>query len=112
MAKGPLGFGWMRLPQLSQESTDIDYEQVNQMVDLYLDSGFDYFDTSYVYHDGVSETAINKCLVSRHPRERASVWRQNFRFSRSRKKNRWNRFSLNSLKNAVWITLIIICSTM
>ena len=69
MAKGLLGFGWMRLPQLSPESEDIDYEQVNQMVDLYLDSGFDYFDTSYVYHNGGSETAIYKCLVSRHPRK-------------------------------------------
>ena len=69
MAKGLLGFGWMRLPQLSPESEDINYEQVNQMVDLYLDSGFDYFDTSYVYHNGGSETAIYKCLVSRHPRE-------------------------------------------
>ena len=68
MAKGLLGFGWMRLPQLSLESADIDYEQVNQMVDLYLDSGFNYFDTSYVYHDGGSETAIYKCLASRHPR--------------------------------------------
>ena len=72
MAKGLLGFGWMRLPQLSPESEDIDYEQVNQMVDLYLDSGFDYFDTSYVYHNGGSETAIYKCLVSRHPREFSS----------------------------------------
>ena len=69
MAKGLLGFGWMRLPQLSTEPTDVDYEQVNQMVDRYLDFGFDYFDTSYVYHDGGSETAIYKCLVSRHPRE-------------------------------------------
>lgn len=69
MAKGLLGFGWMRLPQLSAEPADIDYEQVNQMVDLYLDSGFDYFDTSYVYHNGGSETAIYKCLISRHPRD-------------------------------------------
>lgn len=64
-----LGFGLMRLPQLSEEPTDIDYEQLNQMVDLYLGAGFDYFDTSYAYHNGVSETAIYKCLVSRHPRD-------------------------------------------
>lgn len=65
-----LGFGLMRLPQLSAKPTDIDYEQLNQMVDLYLEAGFDYFDTSYAYHNGESEAAIRKCLVSRYPRER------------------------------------------
>lgn len=70
MAKGNLGFGWMRLPLRSEKSTDFDYEQISRMVDLYLESGFNYFDTSYVYHDGGSELAIRKCLVERHPRER------------------------------------------
>ncbi|MBT9775895.1 Fe-S oxidoreductase [Clostridium sp. MCC353] len=68
MAKGNLGFGLMRLPQLSAEAKDIDYEQLNKMVDLFLESGFDYFDTSWVYHDGESEAAIRKCLVDRYPR--------------------------------------------
>ena len=70
MHKGNLGFGWMRLPQLSADPADIDFEQVNQMVDLYLESGFDYFDTSYVYHNNASESAIKKCLVDRYPRDR------------------------------------------
>ena len=39
MAKGKLGFGWMRLPQKSENPEDIDFEQVNQMVDAYLDAG-------------------------------------------------------------------------
>ena len=65
-----LGFGLMRLPQLSAEPTDIDYEQLKQMVDLYLEAGFDYFDTSYAYHNGESEAAIRECLVNRYPRER------------------------------------------
>lgn len=69
MDKRNLGFGWMRLPQLSNDPADIDFEQVNQMVDLYLEAGFDYFDTSYAYHNGNSEAAIQKCLVSRYPRE-------------------------------------------
>lgn len=68
MNKKNLGFGWMRLPQLSDDPTDIDFEQVNQMVDTYLDAGFTYFDTSFVYHNGTSENAIKKCLVERHPR--------------------------------------------
>lgn len=40
------------------------------MVDAYLESGFNYFDTSFVYHNGESETAIQKCLVNRYPREK------------------------------------------
>ena len=70
MAKGKLGFGWMRLPQKSENPEDIDFEQVNQMLDAYLDAGFDYFDTSYVYHNGKSENAIQRCLISRYPREK------------------------------------------
>lgn len=64
-----LGFGLMRLPQGSQDPTDIDLEQVKQMVDRFLERGFTYFDTSYVYHNGASETAIREALVKRHPRE-------------------------------------------
>lgn len=67
--KNKLGFGWMRLPQLSDDPANIDFEQVNQMVDTFLDSGFNYFDTSFVYHNGHSENAIKRCLVQRHPRE-------------------------------------------
>ena len=68
--KKNLGFGWMRLPQLSEDPTNIDFDQVKQMVDTFLDVGFNYFDTSFVYHNGHSENAIKKCLVERHPRER------------------------------------------
>ena len=64
-----LGFGLMRLPQKSTEPTDIDSEQLKQMVDRFLERGFTYFDTSYVYHNGASETAIREVLVERHPRE-------------------------------------------
>ena len=41
-----LGFGMMRLPVLSGP-TDFDYEQLNRMVDVFLGSGYTYFDTSY-----------------------------------------------------------------
>ena len=69
MGNGNLGFGLMRLPQRSAEPADIDREQLKRMVDLFLESGFDYFDTSFVYHNGGSEAAIRECLVERHPRE-------------------------------------------
>ena len=61
-----LGFGLMRLPRLADGKT-IDIDQTSQMVDLFLDAGFTYFDTAYVY-DG-SEEAARKALVDRHPRE-------------------------------------------
>lgn len=59
-----LGFGLMRLPRKGL-ATDI--EQVKQMVDLFLENGFTYFDTAYVYLG--SEAAAKKALVDRHPRE-------------------------------------------
>ena len=68
MAK--LGFGWMRLPLLSEKQTDIDFEQVKKMVDEFISAGFNYFDTSFVYHEGASENAIKKCLVERYDREK------------------------------------------
>lgn len=65
-----LGFGMMRLPQLSGEATDIDFAQVSRMVDRFLEAGFTYFDTSWAYHNTASEAAVQKCLACRYPRER------------------------------------------
>ena len=64
-----LGFGFMRLPILDNEDpTSIDFEQVNKMVDTFLDRGFTYFDTAYMYHNFVSEIALRESLVKRHKR--------------------------------------------
>ena len=43
-----LGFGLMRLPLCGGSPTDIDLAALCQMVDLFLERGFTYFDTSYV----------------------------------------------------------------
>lgn len=67
--KSELGFGMMRLPVLNNDSTDFDYETLNEMVDTYLAAGFNYFDTSYVYHNGKSQIAVREAVVKRHPRE-------------------------------------------
>lgn len=67
-----LGFGMMRLPVISGP-TDFDYAQLSSMVDAFLDAGYTYFDTSYVYHNGKSEEATRKALVERHPRESFTV---------------------------------------
>ncbi|MBR3325932.1 MAG: aldo/keto reductase [Atopobiaceae bacterium] len=64
------GFGLMRLPVLdADDKTSIDYEQLNHMIDAFLDAGFTYFDTAYPYHGGWSERAVKECLVKRHDRE-------------------------------------------
>ena len=67
-----LGFGMMRLPVISGP-TDFDYETLNTMVDMFLDAGYTYFDTSFVYHDGKSEEAVRKALVERYPRDSYTV---------------------------------------
>ncbi|MBQ6511170.1 aldo/keto reductase [Methanobrevibacter sp.] len=65
-----LGMGMMRLPLLNEDDfKSIDYEQVNKMVDLYMESGYNHFDTAYIYHDGLGEIAFRKSVVERYPRE-------------------------------------------
>ena len=59
-----LGFGLMRLPR---QGDAIDVEQVKQMVDLFMDAGFTYFDTAWAYAG--SEEATREALVKRYPRE-------------------------------------------
>ncbi len=61
-----LGFGMMRLPQ---QEGQIDMEQVCDMVDRYMLSGMNYFDTAYMYCDGRSEGVVKEALVKRYPRE-------------------------------------------
>ena len=63
--KKHLAFGLMRLPMKDDK---IDNEQVCRMVDLFIDSGFNYFDTAHGYHDGLSEVAVKECLTSRYER--------------------------------------------
>lgn len=63
-----LGFGLMRLPK---KGLGTDIEQVKRMVDLFMDAGFTYFDTAYVYLG--SEAAAKKALVERYPRESYSL---------------------------------------
>ena len=39
------------------------------MVDLFLEKGFTYFDTAWMYNGFASESAVKEVLTSRHPRE-------------------------------------------
>ena len=67
-----LGFGLMRLPQ---KDGKIDIEQTKEMVDLFLEAGFTYFDTAWAYAG--SEDAIREALVERYPRERYQLATKN-----------------------------------
>lgn len=64
-----LGFGFLRLPTTDQPIPDhYNWAILKEMVDLYLASGHNYFDTAYTYLDGWSEIGLRECLVKRHPR--------------------------------------------
>ena len=63
---GNFGFGMMRLPMLEKE---VDIPQTKEMVDAFLDAGFNYFDTAHGYISGKSELAIREALTSRYPRD-------------------------------------------
>jgi predicted aldo/keto reductase-like oxidoreductase len=62
-----LGFGLMRLPMVRDQ---VDIRQVKEMVDLFLEKGFTYFDTAYGYINGLSEAAVKEALVDRYERDR------------------------------------------
>ncbi len=63
---GKLGFGLMRLPKDAEGVIDV--EQTKEMVDMFLDAGFTYFDTAWAYAG--SEDAIRQALVERYPRDK------------------------------------------
>ena len=74
MEKKKLGFGFMRLPVKSQNDQEsIDMKTLNKMVDTFLERGFTYFDTAYMYHAFKSEIALREALVKRHKRDSFTV---------------------------------------
>ena len=66
---GKLGFGFLRLPHIDPDDPcDVDLETTKQMVDLFLQRGFRYFDTAYTYLNGKSEEYLRRALVERYER--------------------------------------------
>ena len=57
---GKLGFGMMRLPR---KGDGIDIEETKKLVDAFMISRFNYFDTAFAYPG--SEEAIKEALVNR-----------------------------------------------
>ncbi len=64
--KKNFGFGFMRLPMIVDE---VDMEQTIQMVDTFMEAGFNYFDTAHGYISEKSEIALRESLVKRYPRD-------------------------------------------
>ncbi len=56
----------MRLPMIGEE---VDVKHFSQMVDVFMENGFNYFDTAHMYIKQKSETAIREALTKRYPRE-------------------------------------------
>ncbi|MCL1828823.1 MAG: aldo/keto reductase [Oscillospiraceae bacterium] len=66
----PLGMGCLRLPLFDEKEPEkIDMEKAKKHIDIFMEGGCKYFDTSYVYHKGNSEKALGELLVDRYPRD-------------------------------------------
>ena len=61
-----LGFGNMRMPKNPDGTPD--RETIFRMIDTFMDAGFNYFDTAYIYPG--SEEMLRIGLVERYPRDR------------------------------------------
>ena len=69
-----MGFGFMRLPTKDAGSgAEIDMDTLYSMVDLFMERGFTYFDTAYMYHRFKSEIALREALVRRYPRDSFTI---------------------------------------
>lgn len=73
-SKKKLGFGLMRLPLLdADDAASIDMELTKKMVDTFIENGFTYFDTAWMYCGFASENAAKECLVDRYPRDAYTI---------------------------------------
>jgi len=59
-----LGFGCMRLPLAGDEQNagNVDEQKATDMIRTAIDSGVNYIDTAYPYHNGESELIVRKAL--------------------------------------------------
>lgn len=65
--RGGLGFGCSRLPVKDQH---VDRRQYRRLTEIFLDAGFNYFDTAHDILNGDAENAFRECVAKRFPRER------------------------------------------
>ncbi len=57
-----LGFGCMRLPTLDEPDNPIDEAEAIRIIRKGIDSGINYLDTAFGYHNGKSEILVGKAL--------------------------------------------------
>ena len=83
-----LGYGCMRWPMIKDENGKdiIDQEAVNRLVDYAMEHGVNYYDSSPVYLQGLSEKATGIAL-SRYPRDSYFVATKLSNFSNWTKEN-------------------------
>lgn len=62
-----LGFGTMRLPV--NEDKSINEKEFQDMFDLAIENGVNYFDTAWPYHAGLSEVSLGK-VMKKHDRSK------------------------------------------
>ncbi|MBF7097653.1 aldo/keto reductase [Alkalibacter mobilis] len=65
-----LGFGCMRLPILDGDVGKIDVEEAAHMVQKAIDSGVNYIDTAWPYHNGQSEIFVGDFLEKTNQRDK------------------------------------------
>jgi len=65
--KKNFGLGCMRFPKIGDQP---DYNTIKQMVDIFLENGFNYIDIARPYMEGQNEKVLYECLTSRYPRDR------------------------------------------
>lgn len=74
MGAKKLGFGLMRLPLNNpNDEGDINLELTKKMVDAFIEKGFTYFDTAWMYCGFKSENAAKEVLVDRYPRDQYTL---------------------------------------
>jgi hypothetical protein len=64
-----LGYGLMRLPLKDRRNqSEIDKEKAQELIDRAMTGGVNYYDTAWVYHQGMSERFAGEAL-KKYPRE-------------------------------------------
>ena len=68
-----LGFGAMRLPLSGESARDIDIKLTEEMIMHAYESGVNYYDSAYVYHDGYSERVLGEILKKNSVRDKVNI---------------------------------------
>lgn len=68
--KVDFGYGCLRLPLKEENGESVmDFDKICACFDTYMASGFNYFDTAYIYMNYKSEDMVRRALVERYPRD-------------------------------------------